>query len=627
MKIYFYREILDNQDIVNFNAHAARKHSLHQQYQYFIDILERLSEFSTDNPNDADYFCVPIFLAGWQFENCDPEMFSIISKSCKYLARGRHLLVGTGDFGQRYQSKYEMQSNPTRAYRDKYRWLDDRFIILALESTQDLHTQDIAFFPYLTGPIEELRGTVRTRDLLCSFKGALGYQELPPGHIRGQRLLAYASMLNSEGLHIYGPNVKEGMGTLPSRELMFRSTFTLAPAGYGQWSYRLMEALAAGSIPILMADSYVFPFKDQIDWDRYVLRLPEDSLSSLPQILSQIDSSRVARYQEAISQDSHLFSKKNCLDLLMETLSTRTRRPSAHWVTSRMRPPSEMGIICIDITNKCDLSCSNCTRLLENQDHLWEMGPDNFRRACQSLRDFPGVIAVIGGNPCMHSRFEEITRIFEEEIPNRNQRGIWTNNAFKHARLLESAYGAFNLNPHGVERGIRSLRPIYEKMVESGKFNGGYYDTASEHAPLLVASKDIFEPDILWSKISDCDVNKNWSAAIVQNGGKLRAYFCEVAASFDLARNQDHGLPVTDGWWKSRMDVFTRQIEHFCPGCGAPARVKGSFDFEEIDTYSTSNSDLALKAQVNKGRKVIPISAGSINRLGHKVTKYQANAQ
>lgn len=64
---------------------------------------------------------------------------------------------------------------------------------------------------------------------------------------------------------------------------------------------------------------------------------------------------------------------------------------------AKMRSPYQMGIICIDITNKCDLDCSNCTRLLVNQDKYWEMTPENFRMAVRSLAEYPGVIAVIGG--------------------------------------------------------------------------------------------------------------------------------------------------------------------------------------------------------------------------------------
>lgn len=624
MKVYFYRKILNNQEIEKFHQQAVKKHNLQQQYQYFIDIVEHLAAYETSNPNDADYFFVPLFIAGWQFENIDPDRFGIIKNHVKYLSRGRHILVGTGDFGQRYQSKSEMQGHPTRAYRDKYSWLDDRFLLIALESTEDLHEHDIAFFPYMTHPLPE---PVQERDLLCSFKGALTYPQLPPSHVRGGRLAAHASLLRSEGICIYGSGEAQETAAQSSRDLMLRSTFTLVPAGYGQWSFRLMEALNAGSIPVLLADSYVLPFQKKIEWKKLSVRFREESLADLPKLLSSIPKEEIQLMQNHIAASRNLFSKNSCLSFISDELDRQISLSPVDWVMPRMRSPSEMGIICIDITNKCDLACSNCTRLLENQDHFWEMTSENFRRACQSLRSFPGVIAVIGGNPCMHSRFEEITRIFEEEIPERRRRGIWTNNAFKHAALLEEKYGAFNLNPHGVERGIKSLKPIHDKMVASGKFSGGYYDTNSEHAPLLVAGKDIFDPKTMWARIANCDVNKNWSAAIVQNKGKLRAYFCEVAASFDLARNEDHGLPVTDGWWTSRMDVFKKQVDKFCPGCGAPARIKGNIDRDEIDGYSKSNSDLAIKAHINKKRKIALVESSDIDALGHQVTKYQANAR
>src|SRR5690349_11748848 len=131
---------------------------------------------------------------------------------------------------------------------------------------------------------------------------------------------------------------------------------------------------------------------------------------------------------------------------------------------ARMRGPSQMHIICIDITNKCDLACSNCTRLLSNQDELWEMTPENFRAGVRSLAGFDGTIAVIGGNPCMHSKFEQICNIFREEVPLKRQRGLWTNNVFRHHEVAVETFGGFNLNPHGEERGVKSLSRLYEAV-------------------------------------------------------------------------------------------------------------------------------------------------------------------
>jgi hypothetical protein len=281
---------------------------------------------------------------------------------------------------------------------------------------------------------------------------------------------------------------------------------------------------------------------------------------------------------------------------------------------AKMRSPHQMGIICIDITNKCDLACSNCTRLLENQSGFWDMSPDNFRLAVRSLNGYPGMIAVIGGNPTMHPKFKDICNILVQEVPNKKQRGLWTNNVFKHGELAKETFGIFNLNPHNDVRGVKSL----EGLKNSGWYHGGH----SSHSPLLTAVKDFYSETKMWDLISQCDVNHNWSASIIQNKGNLRAYFCEVAASFDLARGTDHGIPVEPGWWRRNISEFDDQVARFCPGCGVPARLKGHMDFEETDTYTASNVDIARQTK-NKRRKVIELESNAPRAtINHKVTEY-----
>ena len=282
----------------------------------------------------------------------------------------------------------------------------------------------------------------------------------------------------------------------------------------------------------------------------------------------------------------------------------------------KMRPPYKMGIICIDITNKCDLACSNCTRLLANQEHFWDMTVENFKEAVLSLKDYPGVVVLIGGNPCMHPKFDELSKIFRELRPDKNKRGLWTNNFFKHEKISTEVYGVFNLNTHGDARAIKSLKNF--------EFKGGYHPDNSHHSPILAAIKDLYkDTDEMWRLISNCDVNQNWSASIVQNKGKLRAYFCEVAASFDLARGEDNGLEITNDWWKKEIFDYKTQIDHFCPGCGVAAQLQGSMDHDEIDTYSLTNEALALKSQEKNGRSIIKISSlEDASKLNNKVTNY-----
>ena len=289
-----------------------------------------------------------------------------------------------------------------------------------------------------------------------------------------------------------------------------------------------------------------------------------------------------------------------------------------------MRGPANMHIICIDVTNKCDLACSNCTRLLENQDAYWEMTPENFRTVLRSLKGYFGIIAMLGGNPCMHKNFEELCKVFVEEVPNKLQRGLWTNNYFKHRQLCLDTFGTFNLNTHGVERAEAVMNDFAQQAARGGAVVWSY-SGHSDHAPLLTAVKDLYAEDEMWAKIGSCDINREWSASVVQNKGELRAYFCEVAAAFDLARNEDNGMPVEEGWQQQPITAFTDQIKKFCPGCGVPAKQAPIKDFADTDTYTDSNADLAIKSQKYKKRKIIYMSVENKKETDRRVTSYNSN--
>ena len=272
---------------------------------------------------------------------------------------------------------------------------------------------------------------------------------------------------------------------------------------------------------------------------------------------------------------------------------------------ANMRAPGLGSNICLDVTNKCDLRCSNCTRLLRNQSELWDMTPDNFRLALKNLRSFRGVIAMIGGNPCMHKEFPELCRIFVEEIPEKHRRGLWSNNLFNYQELIRDCFGHFNLNPHNMRRGIESIVRL-QAMVRGI----GHYHGHSMHSPVLTAVRDLYpDPQEMWGVIEKCDINREWSAAVIQNKGNLRVYFCEIAASLDLARDEDHGLPLSDHWWDRPITDFASQIKHFCPGCGVSARLEGHRDDQETDTYTPSNALIAEKAVKRGKRQIIEIKS------------------
>tara|TARA_Y100000816_G_scaffold281100_1_gene255264 strand:- start:54 stop:1910 length:1857 start_codon:yes stop_codon:yes gene_type:complete len=61
--------------------------------------------------------------------------------------------------------------------------------------------------------------------------------------------------------------------------ILLKSKFTLCPSGSGPNSIRLWEALAVGSIPILLSDTLELPFHEL--WDEAIIRIPEKDVEKI----------------------------------------------------------------------------------------------------------------------------------------------------------------------------------------------------------------------------------------------------------------------------------------------------------------------------------------------------------
>jgi hypothetical protein len=244
-------------------------------------------------------------------------------------------------------------------------------------------------------------------------------------------------------------------------------------------------------------------------------------------------------------------------------------------------------ILQIEITRKCDLfNCSNCTRLLPFRRDPIEMSLDVFEQAVDSLADWPGIVAVFGGNPCTHSRFPEICRSLAPRIPPR-QRGLWTNHTREHGAIAAYTFGAgrLNLNAHGDPLAYAEMDRWFPGQVIAGTD-----DRASWHAAILVDYRDFGITEADWIRRREqCDINRNWSAIIQEQDGQPVAYFCEVAGAIDGSIGGRQGVPVFPGWWREPMTRFAHQVGACCDrGCAIPLRLKGHQDCDAVYDLSPS---------------------------------------
>ena len=76
-------------------------------------------------------------------------------------------------------------------------------------------------------------------------------------------------------------------------ELLLSSTFALCPRGNGLYSYRLVEAMAAASIPVIVSDGYVLPFPTLINWSSFSVVVSESKIRQIPALLSLLPPHRI----------------------------------------------------------------------------------------------------------------------------------------------------------------------------------------------------------------------------------------------------------------------------------------------------------------------------------------------
>jgi hypothetical protein len=161
--------------------------------------------------------------------------------------------------------------------------------------------------PYRNGEFKDVNYTECERPILYSFIG--GYQ--PTNYLSTIREKIFNMTKHSSSViidtgewhfnnHVYSSkqNIKGELNetdnttqrTTIYNKILIKSRYSLCPSGSGPNSIRFWESLAVGSIPVLLADTLDLP--ENIDWDNTIIRIKEDDLDKLNNILENIDEEK-----------------------------------------------------------------------------------------------------------------------------------------------------------------------------------------------------------------------------------------------------------------------------------------------------------------------------------------------
>ena len=73
-------------------------------------------------------------------------------------------------------------------------------------------------------------------------------------------------------------------------DMIADSQFAICPRGTGISSVRMFEAMAMGTIPVIVADGYRPPLDAILDWDEIAVRVPEKKIKNIAKILNEFSS-------------------------------------------------------------------------------------------------------------------------------------------------------------------------------------------------------------------------------------------------------------------------------------------------------------------------------------------------
>ena len=80
-------------------------------------------------------------------------------------------------------------------------------------------------------------------------------------------------------------------------DLLDNSSFGIVARGDALFSYRLLETLSRGAIPIIISDGWILPFDRTIDWSSCSLRFHQEAINEIPFVVDKIEKRHLINLQ------------------------------------------------------------------------------------------------------------------------------------------------------------------------------------------------------------------------------------------------------------------------------------------------------------------------------------------
>ncbi|EYU36147.1 hypothetical protein ABFS82_14G240200 [Erythranthe guttata] len=272
--------------------------------------LLRSDVVRTLDPWLADFFFVPVYVScNFSAVNGFPAIgharpliaaaVDHVSTQLPFWNRSRgadHVFVASHDFGSCFHTLEDV------AIADGVPEFLRNSIVLQTFGVTHKHpcqeVENVVIPPYI--PPESVRATLEKfpmtgrRDIFSFFRGKM---ELHPKNVSGR---FYSKRVRTELWRKYGNDRRfylRRQRFAGYQSEIARSKFCLCPLGWAPWSPRLVESVALGCVPVIIADGIRLPFPSAVPWAEISLTVAENDVDSLGDILEHVAATNLTSIQ------------------------------------------------------------------------------------------------------------------------------------------------------------------------------------------------------------------------------------------------------------------------------------------------------------------------------------------
>ncbi|XP_068638039.1 probable glycosyltransferase At5g20260 [Aristolochia californica] len=283
-------------------VHDGPLNSVYSAEGQFIDEMEvsSTSPFTARNPDEAHVFFLPFSVAKLKKHFNEPQPFTsltrdrlqrfvtdyvtVIATKYRYWNRSHgadHFMVSCHDWGPDFS-----EANP-EFFQNLIRVLCNANSSEGFKPDRDATLPEIKI-PFGRLPVVRSSLPPSRRTILAFFAGRLH------GNIR--RSLIKHWLGKDKDVQVY-LELPKG---LDYNKMMASSKYCLCPSGWEVATPRVVEAIYVGCVPVIISQSYVLPFSDVLDWNKFSVQVPVDRISDIKVILEEIPMREYAKLQKRV---------------------------------------------------------------------------------------------------------------------------------------------------------------------------------------------------------------------------------------------------------------------------------------------------------------------------------------